>query len=301
MRDRDQTRAELLAQITALRQRLEALEGRKDGLAGPAATPGATPAGSATPDSPPPDPADGRLLEASTLEAIGRLAGGVAHEFNNLLTVILGYSDLVLLGLPAASPLRAHMDEIKKAGTRAASLTRQLLAFGRRQILQSQVIDLNLIVTEANDMLAPIIGEDIDLQMNLDSAPGLVRVDPGQMSQVIVNLAANARDAMPSGGRLRIETAQVHIPDPPPPSLDLPAGRYALLAVSDTGCGMDETTRARIFDPFFTTKEVGKGTGLGLAVVYGLIKQSGGHIAVETEPGRGTTFRIYLPVVDGAG
>lgn len=242
---------------------------------------------------------ENQLWRSQKMEAVGRLAGGVAHDFNNLLTVITGYSDLVLASLAANDPRRSNVEEVLKAGERAASLTRQLLAFSRRQVLAPQPLDLNDIVRNLNKMLTRLIGEDIDVLNAL--APGLwtVRADPGQIEQVLVNLAVNARDAMPAGGSLTIETANVAIDvsnarqyQPP-----MPAGDYVLLAVSDNGCGMDQKTLSLIFEPFFTTKEEGRGTGLGLSTVYGIVKQSGGFIWVYSEPGHGASFKIYLPRV----
>jgi two-component system, cell cycle sensor histidine kinase and response regulator CckA len=234
-----------------------------------------------------------QLRQSQKMEAIGRLAGGIAHDFNNLLTAILGYSEVLLHRLPAEGPLRREVEEIKKAGDRASSLTRQLLAFSRRQVLQPKVLDLNAIVASMENMLRRLIGEDIELVTVLGRRLGAVKADPGQLEQVIVNLVVNARDAMPEGGRLTVETGRSEGHGEtgilPPP------GGWVVLSVTDTGVGMDEETRAHLFEPFYTTKGPGKGTGLGLSTVYGIVAQSGGHIAVESEPGRGTTFRIYLP------
>jgi signal transduction histidine kinase/ActR/RegA family two-component response regulator len=234
--------------------------------------------------------------QAQKMEAIGRLAGGIAHDFNNLLTVVLGYSELALEVLDSEDPLREYVGEINAAGTRGASLTRQLLAFSRRQLLVPRVIDFNVLLDEMGKMLRHLIGEDIDLVVR--TAPDLwsVKVDPGQMEQVLMNLVVNSRDAMPRGGMLTIESANVELDqsylDAHPQAHP---GEHIRISVSDTGCGMDAATRARIFEPFFTTKDVDKGTGLGLATVYGIVTQSGGHIEVYSEPGVGTTFKIYIP------
>ncbi len=239
-----------------------------------------------------------QLRLSQKLEAVGRLAGGIAHDFNNLLTVIMGSADLLLRRLDGDD--RELVDEIGHAAERAAALTHQLLAFSRRQVLEPQVLDLNAAVSETTRMLGRLIGEHIELVARLDPALGSVRVDPSQLEQVIMNLTLNARDAMPAGGRLTIETANVDLDEPSAaPQFVIQPGRYVVLAVTDTGCGMDAETRARLFEPFFTTKEPGKGTGLGLATVYGVVKQSGGYIAAESEPGRGSAFRIYLPRVEG--
>jgi CheY-like chemotaxis protein len=230
------------------------------------------------------------------MEAVGRLAGGVAHDFNNLLTVINGYSDLLIGGLRAGDPLRQSLEQIHKAGERAASLTRQLLAFSRKQVLVLEVLDVNVLLAEMEKMLSRLISEDIELRFAAEPALWQVKVDPGQIEQVIMNLVVNARDAMPEGGKLTIETANVRLDETYTSTHpDIQPGEYVLMAVSDTGCGMDEATKARIFEPFFTTKSPEKGTGLGLATVYGIIKQSGGRIDVYIEPGVGTTFKVYLP------
>ena len=235
------------------------------------------------------------------MEAVGRLAGGVAHDFNNMLSVIIGYSELLLERADTDGQVRKQCEEIKRAGDRAASLTRQLLAFSRQQVLEPRVLNLNTSVAEIEKMLRRLIGEDIDLRTSLDPTLGLVKADPGQIEQVIMNLALNARDAMPGGGKLIIETSNTELDDEyalhHPPCI---VGRYVILAVTDSGVGMSQETKARIFEPFFTTKELGKGTGLGLSTVYGVAKQSGGYIWVYSEPGQGSVFKLYLPRVDGS-
>jgi signal transduction histidine kinase/ActR/RegA family two-component response regulator len=240
------------------------------------------------------------LLQSQKMEAVGRLAGGIAHDFNNLLTVITGYSGLVLDQLGSGNALRRDIEQIADAANRAVAVTGQLLAFSRRQMLQPRAVDLNVVVRETDSMLRRLIGEDIELVTRLE--PGLARVfaDPGQLEQVIVNLAVNARDAMPRGGTLTLTTKSLEVGHGAGTPSELSAGSYAALVVADTGHGMDEDTRAHAFEPFFTTKEKGKGTGLGLATVYGIVKQTGGDIEVESEPGRGTTFTVYLPV-DSSG
>jgi PAS domain S-box-containing protein len=241
-----------------------------------------------------------QLQEAQKLESIGRLAGGVAHDFNNLLTVINGYTDLVLAGLSEGHELRAPVVEIGKAGERAAGLTQQLLAFSRKQLIEPKIVDLNEIVKDVSTMLRRLVGENIALDTFFGPSLGTILADTGQLHQVLINLAVNARDAMSKGGRLIIETANVEVTDDyivahP----EMKPGSYVLLTVSDTGVGMDEETRRRIFEPFFTTKPKGAGTGLGMATVYGIVKQSGGWIWVYSEPGKGTTFKIYLPRIAG--
>jgi signal transduction histidine kinase len=241
---------------------------------------------------------EGALSGAQKMEAVGRLAGGVAHDFNNLLTVILGNCDLLLHEQGLAERQRESIQMIKSSGERGATLTRQLLAFSRKQVLAPIVLQLNALETNLEKMLGRLIGENHHLTTSLDPDLWPVRADPGQLEQVIRNLVVNARDAMPRGGQITLTTANVEIGDNGPRGLfTVPPGPYVLLEVSDTGCGMDEPTQARIFEPFFTTKPVGKGTGLGLATVYGIVKQSGGYVQVESEPGRGTAFRIYLPPV----
>lgn len=240
-----------------------------------------------------------QLRQSQKMESIGRLAGGVAHDFNNILVVILGYSDLLLNRLEADAPFYEDIVQIKRAGERAAGLVRQLLAFSRQQILQPVVLNLNEIVADSEKMLRRLIGEDINLVIQLDPAPRLVKVDAGQIEQIILNLAVNARDAMPQGGQLTLATANVVFDETKIPfDLALQPGAYSLLMVSDTGEGMDKEIKSHLFEPFFTTKEEGKGTGLGLAIAYGIVKQSGGDIRVESEPGQGATFKIYLPIYE---
>lgn len=240
-----------------------------------------------------------QLLESQKMDAVGQLAGGIAHDFNNLLTAINGYSDLLLDNLRPDDPMHHDLSEIKKAGVRAAALTRQLLAFGRKQILQPKVLDLVEIVAEIEDMLLRLIGEHIDLNFRYDEDLQKIKADPGQIEQVVINLVINARDAMAQGGNITVRLENIALDDQACAALgDLHAGDYAMLSVSDTGSGMNEETLSHIFEPFYTTKGVEKGTGLGLSTVFGIVKQSGGEIKVESEPGKGTIFRIYLPQVE---
>ena len=240
-----------------------------------------------------------RLQSVQKMEAIGRLAGGIAHDFNNLVQAIGGYAEVLLRRLPEHDPLRHSAAEIKKAGDRAAALTRQLLAFSRQQVLQPRVLDLNQVVTNIEQLLRRLIGEDIELETELAGDLGAVKADAAQLEQVLMNLAVNARDAMRDGGTLTIETRDVELSRADQrEAFAIVPGPYVLLAVSDTGGGMDAEIRARAFEPFFTTKPAGQGTGLGLSTVYGIVKQSGGYIWLDSEPGLGTRVRIYLPRVE---
>ena len=243
-----------------------------------------------------------QLRQSHKMEAVGRLAGGIAHDFNNLLGVISGYGELMSKDMPPADRQWRRLEQIRLAADRATALTRQLLAFSRKQILQPRVLDLDVVIANLEPMLRRLIGEDVQLVTELGGGASTVFADPGQMEQVIMNLAVNSRDAMPKGGRLVLETAAAALdggesrrePAAPP-------GRYVLLSVSDTGIGMDADTRAHAFEPFFTTKPIGQGTGLGLSTVYGIVRQSGGYVSVESEPGKGTTFRIYMPRREAQG
>jgi signal transduction histidine kinase/CheY-like chemotaxis protein len=242
-----------------------------------------------------------QLRQVEKMDAVGRLASGVVHDFGNTLSVILSYSRLLLTDLGPDDPRRKDLEEIFNAGTRAAKLIRQLLSFSRQQVLEPKVLDLNDIVRGIDKMLERIVGEDVKLVASAAPGLGTVRVDPGHIEQVIVNLVVNARDAMPAGGTLVVETSNVDLCDTNAHEHPgVAPGRYVMLAVSDTGIGMDEATLARAFDPFFTTKEKGKGTGLGLSTVLGIVEQSGGSVRVVSRPGKGTTFKVYLPRVQAA-
>jgi PAS domain S-box-containing protein len=251
------------------------------------------------------DVTDRRALEdqfrqAQKMEAVGRLAGGVAHDFNNLLMVISGYAEVILSNLDFDHPLREKATAIQQASDRATTLTRQLLAFSRKQLLELKVVDVNAIVADMERLLRPLIGENVELVAKLAPQAGYVRADAGQLEQVLMNLVVNAKDAMPAGGRLTIQTQNLALDEGHRPGQTfIHPGQYVMLSVSDTGTGMDKETQSRIFEPFFTTKEKGKGTGLGLSTVYGIVKQSGGYVIVQSELGHGTSFHIYLPQVEG--
>ncbi|MFH1335715.1 MAG: ATP-binding protein, partial [Candidatus Zixiibacteriota bacterium] len=242
-----------------------------------------------------------QLRQSQKVEAIGQLAGGIAHDFNNLLTIIKGYGQLSLLELPGDDPSRENIEQIQKAADRASALTRQLLTFSRRQVMEMKVLDLNDLIRNLEKMLHRVIGEDIELVTFLAEDLGRVKADPGQIEQVIMNVSVNARDAMPSGGKLTIETVNVEIDEAYAHNhVAVKPGRYVMFSASDTGVGMTPEVRDRVFEPFFTTKERSKGTGLGLSTVYGIVKQSEGNIWVYSEPGQGTTLKIYLPLVEEA-
>lgn len=244
---------------------------------------------------------EAQLRQSQKMESVGRLSGGIAHDFNNLLGVILGYGGILEERVDAGNDLHKCVQEIKKAGQRAAGLTRQLLAFSRQQVLEPKVLNLNTVVSDISKMLLRLIGEDVELSTILQTDLGRVKADQGQIEQVIMNLAVNARDAMPGGGKLVIETANVAVDESPARyEVPLAPGEYVMLRMTDNGAGIDKDTQNHIFEPFFTTKEKDKGTGLGLSVVYGVVKQSGGHIDVSSEVGKGTTFRIYLPLIRDA-
>ena len=240
-----------------------------------------------------------QLRQSQKMEAIGRLAGGVAHDFNNLLSVVLSYSELLIADLKEGDPIRDDIEEIRRAGTRAASLTRQLLMFSRQQVIEPKVLDLNEVLSAMEKMLRRLVGEDVELTSVPGAALGRVRVDPGSIEQVIMNLAINARDAMPTGGKLSMETANVTLDEEYARGhLSAKPGSYVMFSMTDTGTGIEKAMLTRIFEPFFTTKEQGKGTGLGLSTVFGIVQQSGGNVWVYSEPGMGTTFKVYLPTVD---
>ena len=241
---------------------------------------------------------DEALLQAQKMESIGRLAGGIAHDFNNMLTAISGFADLLVQDLPEEGDARDSAETIKRAASQAAALTQQLLAFSRRQVLQPVVLDPDATIEALEPMLRRLIGEDVDLRVSLRAAPWRMRVDPSQLEQIVMNLVVNARDAMPDGGRIVVETGRAAFDSAyASEHFEVTPGNYVMVAVSDTGIGMDMATRQHIFEPFFTTKEPGKGTGLGLATIYGVVRQSGGHIWLYSEPGQGTTFKVYFPVV----
>jgi PAS domain S-box-containing protein len=242
---------------------------------------------------------EAQLRQAQKMEAVGRLAGGVAHDFNNVLTAIFGYADLVLDGLEAGDTRRADIEEIKRAANRAAGLTRQLLAFSRKQVMQPRRVDLNEIIENLETLLLKLVGQEIVLQIEMAPSLWAIKADPGQIEQVLMNLSANARDAMPDGGTLTISTVNDDLaPDDAAALVGIAPGRFVRLTVSDTGQGIPDHVRPHVFEPFFTTKELGKGTGLGLATVYGIVKQSGAWVYLDEAPGSGASFRIYLPWVE---
>ncbi|MBV9775384.1 MAG: response regulator, partial [Gemmatimonadetes bacterium] len=246
---------------------------------------------------------EAHVSQASKMDALGQLAGGIAHDFNNLLTAIQGYTDVLLMDFPPGPdehPARKGLEEIQNVCHRAAELTNQLLAFSRKQVLDPRVLDLNSVIASTDRLLRRLLGEDIDITTEFAPGLGPVRADPGRIEQVLVNLAVNARDAMPEGGRLTITTADVHLAGADALRYAAEPGAYVKLSVADTGHGMDAETQARVFEPFFTTKEAGKGTGLGLSNVYGIVRQSGGFVRVRSEPGRGTEFEVYLPRAERA-
>jgi signal transduction histidine kinase len=244
---------------------------------------------------------DLQLQQSQKMEAMGRLAGGVAHDFNNLLTVIRGFTELIVATLDPAAASRQYAAELMKAANQASGLTKQLLVFSRKQVLEPRLVNLNDLVSNSETILRRLIGNDVALFTNLDPHLGLVKADPSHIEQVIMNLCVNARDAMPQGGSLTIKTARTELDDSRlREAPDLRPGRYVQLSVADTGSGMDQATQAKLFEPFFTTKAPGKGTGLGLSIVYGIVKQSSGHVAVTSEVGHGTTFTIYLPQVEAS-
>ncbi len=243
---------------------------------------------------------EAQLRQAQKMEAVGRLAGGIAHDFNNILSIIIGYSDLSLGLIAPENPVNQYVSETKKAAKRAALLTKQLLAFSRKQVVFPRTLDLNEVVRNATEMFLRLVGEDIAVEFHPTAPLGSVRADLGQIEQVLMNLVVNARDAMPTGGRIMIETGEAELDESyVSQHRDTHVGQYVVLAVSDTGCGMDQTIQAQIFEPFFTTKGIGQGTGLGLSTVYGIVKQSEGSILVYSEPGKGTTFKVYFPRVGG--